>query len=213
MLFSRMKSTLVEPEQALRGRDRSVLVNPTYHEIFGIPVQQVPTGSEVVYLALGCFWGAEKLYWNAPGVTNTAVGYSGGYTPNPSYEEVCSARTGHTEIVKVSYDPSKTSFEQLLKIFFENHDPTQGYRQGNDVGTQYRSAIYTTTPEQEEVAARLTKVYAEELARRGLGPVTTEIAPAPAYYYAEDHHQQYLAKHVNGYRCHANTGVPFPSES
>jgi peptide-methionine (S)-S-oxide reductase len=141
MFFSKMKSTLVEPEQALRGRGRSVLADPTYHEIFGIPVQQVPAGSEVVYLALGCFWGAEKLYWNAPGVTNTAAGYQGGYTPNPSYEEVCSARTGHTEIVKVSYDPKKTSFEALLKIFFENHDPTQGMRQGNDVGTQYRSAV------------------------------------------------------------------------
>ena len=116
MFFSKTKSTLVEPEQALRCRDRSVLVNPTFHEIFGIPVQQVPAGSEVVYLALGCFWGAEKLYWKAPGVTNTAVGYQGGYTPNPSYEEVCSARTGHTEIVKVSYDPQKTSFEALLKL-------------------------------------------------------------------------------------------------
>ena len=146
MLFSRMKSTLIEPEQALRGRGSSVLVNPTFHDIFGIPVQKVPTGSEVAYFALGCFWGAEKLFWNAPGVTNTAVGYAGGYTPNPTYEEVCSARTGHTEIVKVSYDPTKTSYEQLLKIFFENHDPTQGMRQGNDVGTQYRSAIYTTTP-------------------------------------------------------------------
>ncbi len=213
MLFSRMKSTLVEPEQALRGRDRSVLVNPTYHEIFGIPVQQVPTGSEVAYLALGCFWGAEKLYWNTPGVTNTAVGYAGGYTPNPSYEEVCSARTGHTEIVKVSYDPARTSFEQLLKTFFENHDPTQGMRQGNDVGTQYRSAIYTTTPEQADVAERLTKVYGEELRARGLGEITTEVRPAPAYYYAEDYHQQYLAKNPYGYRCHANTGVPFPREA
>ena len=130
-----------------------MLAEPTFHEIFGIPVQTVPAGSEVAYLALGCFWGAEKLYWQTPGVTNTAVGYAGGYTPNPTYEEVCSAKTGHTEIVKVSYDPTKISYEQLLKVFFENHDPTQGMRQGNDVGTQYRSAIYTTTDEQLATAS------------------------------------------------------------
>ncbi|SEQ95264.1 peptide-methionine (S)-S-oxide reductase MsrA [Microlunatus flavus] len=207
MLFSRMKSTMVEPEQALRGRDRSVLVNPTFHEIFGIPVQQVPEGSEVVYLALGCFWGAEKLYWKAPGVTNTAVGYQGGYTPNPSYEEVCSARTGHTEIVKVSYDPAKTSFEQLLKIFFENHDPTQGYRQGNDVGTQYRSAIYTTTPEQQAIAERVRDEYQVEFTRSGYGRITTEVKPAPDFYYAEDYHQQYLDKNPFGYCPVHATGV------
>ena len=148
MFFSRSKSSLVEPDQALRGRESSILVNPTFHDIFGIPVQKVPEGSEVAYFALGCFWGAEKLFWQTPGVTNTAVGYAGGFTPNPTYEEVCSARTGHTEIVKVCYDPNKISYEKLLKIFFENHDPTQGMRQGNDVGTQYRSAIYATTPEQ-----------------------------------------------------------------
>ena len=139
----------VHPGRAGPGPARprsSVLVNPTFHDIFGIPVQKVPEGSEVAYFALGCFWGAEKLFWQTPGVTNTAVGYAGGYTPNPTYEEVCSARTGHTEIVKVAYDPNKVSYEQLLKIFFENHDPTQGMRQGNDVGTQYRSAIYATTP-------------------------------------------------------------------
>ena len=135
MLFSRMKTTLIEPDQALRGRDRSVLVNPTFHDVFGIPVQKEPEGSEVAYLALGCFWGAEKLYWNTPGVVNTAAGYAGGYTPNPTYEEVCSTRTGHTEIVKVVFDPTKTSYEQLLKVFFENHNPTQGMRQGNDIGT------------------------------------------------------------------------------
>jgi peptide-methionine (S)-S-oxide reductase len=207
MLFSRMKSTLVEPEQALRGRDRSVLANPTYHEIFGIPVQQVPEGSEVVYLALGCFWGAEKLYWNAPGVTNTAAGYQGGYTPNPSYEEVCSARTGHTEIVKVSYDPTKTSFEDLLKIFFENHDPTQGMRQGNDVGTQYRSAIYTTTPEQLATAERVRDEYQVQFTRAGYRKITTEIKPAPEFFYAEDYHQQYLDKNPFGYCPVHATGV------
>ena len=207
MLFSRMKSTMVEPEQALRGRGRPVLVNPTFHEIFGIPVQQVPTGSEVVYLALGCFWGAEKLYWQAPGVTNTAAGYQGGYTPNPSYEEVCSARTGHTEIVKVSYDPAKTTFEQLLKIFFENHDPTQGFRQGNDVGTQYRSAIYTTTPEQLETAERVRDEYQVQFTRAGYRQITTEIKPAPEFFYAEDYHQQYLDKNPFGYCPVHATGV------
>ena len=145
MLFTSKKSTMIAPDAALRGRERSVLVNPTFHDIFGIPVQRVPEGSEVAYFGLGCFWGAEKLFWQTPGVTNTAAGYAGGFTPNPTYEEVCSARTGHTEAVKVCYDPNKISYEQLLKIFFENHDPTQGMRQGNDVGTQYRSSIYTTT--------------------------------------------------------------------
>jgi peptide-methionine (S)-S-oxide reductase len=207
MFFSKMKSTLVEPEQALRGRDRSVLANPTYHEIFGIPVQQVPEGSEVVYLALGCFWGAEKLYWNAPGVTNTAAGYQGGYTPNPSYEEVCSARTGHTEIVKVSYDPQKTSFEALLKIFFENHDPTQGMRQGNDVGTQYRSAIYTTTPEQLATAERVRDEYQTQFTRSGYGRITSELKSAPEFFYAEDYHQQYLDKNPYGYCPVHATGV------
>ena len=207
MFFSRTKSTLVEPEQALRGRDRSVLVNPTFHEIFGIPVQSVPAGSEVVYLALGCFWGAEKLYWKAPGVTNTAAGYQGGYTPNPSYEEVCSARTGHTEIVKVSYDPQKTSLEDLLKIFFENHDPTQGMRQGNDVGTQYRSAIYTTTPEQLATAERVRDEYQTQFTRAGYGRITTELEPAPDFFYAEDYHQQYLDKNPFGYCPVHATGV------
>jgi len=207
MFFSKMKSTLVEPEQALRGRGRSVLADPTYHEIFGIPVQQVPEGSEVVYLALGCFWGAEKLYWNAPGVTNTAAGYQGGYTPNPSYEEVCSARTGHTEIVKVSYDPKKTSLEDLLKIFFENHDPTQGMRQGNDVGTQYRSAIYTTTPEQQATAERVRDEYQVQFTRSGYGRITSELEPAPDFFYAEDYHQQYLDKNPNGYCPVHATGV------
>ena len=207
MFFSRTRSTLVEPEQALRGRDRSVLANPTFHEIFGIPVQQVPAGSEVVYLALGCFWGAEKLYWQAPGVTNTAAGYQGGYTPNPSYEEVCSARTGHTEIVKVSYDPTRTTLEDLLKIFFENHDPTQGMRQGNDVGTQYRSAVYTTTPEQQAVAERVRDEYQVQYTRSGYGRITTEVKPAPEFFYAEDYHQQYLDKNPNGYCPVHATGV------
>ena len=148
-----------------------------------------------------------------PGVWSTSVGYAGGHTPHPSYEEVCSGGTGHTEAVRIVFDPAVVSYADLVKVFFEVHDPTQGMRQGNDVGTQYRSAIYTTTPEQAEVAQELTARYAAELERRGLGAITTEISPAPPYYYAEDHHQQYLAKVPNGYRCHANTGVKFPADS
>jgi peptide-methionine (S)-S-oxide reductase len=207
MFFSKMKSTLIEPEQALRGRDRSVLVDPTFHDIFGIPVQKVPEGSEVAYFALGCFWGAEKLYWKTPGVTNTAVGYAGGYTPNPTYEEVCSARTGHTEIVKVSYDPAKVSYEQLLKVFFENHNPTQGMRQGNDVGTQYRSAVYTTSDEQLRTTLRSRDDYQVQFTRAGFGQITTEIKPEPTFYYAEDYHQQYLDKNPFGYCPVHATGV------
>jgi peptide-methionine (S)-S-oxide reductase len=207
MLFSRMKTTLVEPDKALRGRSTPVLVNPTFHEILGIPVQQVPEGSEVAYFALGCFWGAEKLFWNTPGVTNTAVGYAGGYTPNATYEEVCSARTGHAEVVKVCYDPAKISYEKLLKIFFEDHDPTQGMRQGNDVGTQYRSAIYTTSPEQLEIAQRVRDQFQVEFSRAGYGRITTEIAPAGDFYYAEDYHQQYLDKNPFGYCPVHATGV------
>ena len=207
MLFSRMKTTLIDPEQALPGRSRSVLVDPTFHDVFGIPVQKVPEGSEVAYLALGCFWGAEKLYWNTPGVTNTAAGYAGGYTPNPTYEEVCSTRTGHTEIVKVSYDPAKTSYEQLLKVFFENHNPTQGMRQGNDIGTQYRSAIYTTTDEQLAVAKRVRDDFQVAFTRSGFGQITTEITSEPDFYYAEDYHQQYLDKNPAGYCPVHATGV------
>ena len=210
MLFSRMKNSLVEPDKALRGRDKSVLVNPTFHEIFGIPVQQVPEGSDVAYFALGCFWGAEKLYWNTPGVTNTAVGYQGGFTPNPTYEEVCSARTGHTETVKVCYDPAKISYEKLLKIFFEDHDPTQGMRQGNDVGTQYRSAIYTFSEAQQKQAEASRDAYQHELDAAGYGEITTEIRQAPTFYYAEDYHQQYLYKVPNGYCPDHSTGVSCP---
>jgi peptide-methionine (S)-S-oxide reductase len=207
MLFSRMKSTLVEPDKALPGRSSTILVNPTFHDIFGIPVQKVPDGSEVAYFALGCFWGAEKLFWNTPGVTNTAVGYAGGFTPNPTYQEVCSARTGHTEIVKVCYDPVKISYEKLLKIFFEDHDPTQGMRQGNDVGTQYRSAIYTTSPEQLATAQRVRDEFQTAFTRAGYGRITTDIAPASEFYYAEDYHQQYLEKNPFGYCPVHATGV------
>jgi peptide-methionine (S)-S-oxide reductase len=207
MLFGTAKTTMIKPEKALPGRDREVLANPTFHEIFGIPVQRVPTGSEVAYFALGCFWGAEKLFWRTPGVTNTAVGYAGGFTPHPTYEEVCSARTGHGEVVKVSYDPNRISYEQLLRLFFENHDPTQGMRQGNDVGTQYRSAIYTTTPEQAAAAERVRDEFQLALNRAGYGRISTEIAPAADFYYAEDYHQQYLDKNPFGYCPVHATGV------
>ncbi len=214
MLFSRNKSRLPSPDEALPGRSEQWVRIADRHRVLDAPVitDEVPEGLEVAVFGLGCFWGAEEIYWQMPGVWSTSVGYAGGSTLHPSYEEVCSGMTGHTEAVRVVYDPAVVSYEQLVKTFFEVHDPTQGMRQGNDVGTQYRSAIYTTTPEQAEVAERLTKVYGEELAARGLGPITTEVRPAPEYYYAEDLHQQYLAKNPYGYRCHANTGVPFPQD-
>ena len=180
---------------------------------------EVPEGYEAAIFGLGCFWGAEEIYWRTPGVWSTSVGYAGGFTAHPSYEEVCSGRTGHTEAVRVVFDPKVVAYADLVKRFFEVHDPTQGMRQGNDVGTQYRSGIYATTPEQEQTARDLTKEYGEELARRGFDPITTEIklvtdgqtdSGEPAYYYAEDYHQQYLYKNPNGYRCHSTTGVPFP---
>jgi peptide-methionine (S)-S-oxide reductase len=215
MLFSRQKSQLPSQEAALPGRPAQWFTLPERHLVLDAPVvtDEVPEGLEVAIFGLGCFWGAEEIYWQLPGVWSTSVGYAGGITPHPSYEEVCSGLTGHTEAVRVVYDPTVVGYDTLVKTFFEVHDPTQGMRQGNDVGTQYRSAIYTTTPEQVEVAERLTKVYGEELTRRGLGPITTEIAPAPAYYYAEELHQQYLARNPFGYRCHANTGVPFPADA
>ncbi len=216
MLFNRNKTLEVpSPEQALPGRPESPFALPARHHVLDAPLvtDEVPDGYEVAIFGLGCFWGAEELYWQIPGVWSTSVGYAGGTTPHPSYAEVCSGRTGHTEAVRVVFDPSKVAFADLVKRFFEVHDPTQGMRQGNDVGTQYRSAIYLTTPEQEPVARQLTERYAAVIAERGYGEVTTEIAPAPAYYYAEGEHQQYLAKHPNGYRCHANTGVPFPADA
>src|SRR3954471_21419552 len=211
-LFFREKSKMIDPQRALPGRSERMRV-PDKHFVLGTPLEPpFPDGFESAVFGMGCFWGAERKFWEADGVFTTAVGYAGGFTPNPTYEEVCSGSTGHTEVVLVVWDPAKVSFEDVLRTFFEVHDPTQGMRQGNDVGTQYRSALYTTTPEQAEVAERLTKVYGEVLATRGLGPITTEVAPAGAYYYAEDYHQQYLAKNPNGYRCHANTGVPFPAD-
>lgn len=214
MFFTRAKSELPTPDRALPGRPERPWQLAERHLVLDAPVvtEEVPDGLEVAIFGLGCFWGAEELYWQQPGVWSTSVGYAGGLTPHPTYEEVCSGRTGHTEAVRVVFDPTVVSYADLVKRFFEMHDPTQGMRQGNDVGTQYRSALYVTSPEQEQTARRLTEQYGAELARRGLGEITTEIAPAPPYYYAEDVHQQYLAKHPHGYRCHANTGVPFPTD-
>jgi peptide-methionine (S)-S-oxide reductase len=211
-MFGRHKTTLPTPDEALPGRDESPFPLADRHVVLDAPVRtdEVPEGHEVAIFGLGCFWGAEETYWQLPGVWSTSVGYAGGVTPHPSYDEVCSGRTGHTEAVRIVFDPSVVAYADLVKRFFEVHDPTQGMRQGNDVGTQYRSAIYATTPEQEATARELTEVYGAELKRRRLGEITTEIKPAPAYYYAEDVHQQYLAKNPYGYRCHANTGVRFP---
>lgn len=212
MFTSRRKTEMVDPAEALPGRPQPGFTLPEKHAVLDAPIvtDDVPDGLEVAEFGLGCFWGAEEIYWQLPGVWSTSVGYSGGVTPNPSYEEVCSGRTGHTEAVRIVFDPDRVSYADLVKKFFEVHDPTQGMRQGNDVGTQYRSAIYYHSPEQEQTARELTKIYGDEIARRGYGEITTEIAPAGEYYYAEAHHQQYLHKNPYGYRCHANTGVPFP---
>ena len=207
-------ATLPSADEALPGRDTQLWALGD-HVVLRTPVvtDDVPDGHEVAIFGLGCFWGAEEIFWQVPGVWSTSVGYAGGHTPHPTYQEVCSGRTGHTEAVRVVFDPAVVSFADLVKKFFEIHDPTQGMQQGNDVGTQYRSAIYFTSPEQETTARELTQVYGDELTRRRLGSITTEIRPAAdaGYFYAEDQHQQYLAKNPFGYRCHANTGVRFPA--
>jgi peptide-methionine (S)-S-oxide reductase len=173
-------------------------------------VPPFPEDTEASVFGMGCFWGAERLFWQTPGVVTTAVGYAGGFTPNPTYEEVCSAMTGHAEVVLVVFDPAKVSYEELLKVFWEGHDPTQGMRQGNDVGTQYRSAIYASDDHQLELAEQSRKAFQERLSAAGYGEVTTEIRPAPAFYYAEDYHQQYLGKIPNGYCGLGGTGVSCP---
>jgi peptide-methionine (S)-S-oxide reductase len=217
VLFSRHKTQLPTPDEALAGRAERWFNLAERHLVLDAPLvtdeSNIPAGHEVAIFGLGCFWGAEEVFWQMPGVWSTSVGYAGGTTPHPSYEEVCSGRTGHTEAVRVVFDPARVPYADLVKAFYEFHDPTQGMRQGNDVGTQYRSAIYTLSPEQEQVAKELTAAYEPALAGRGYGPITTEIAPAPTYYYAEDYHQQYLAKNPHGYRCHSATGVPFPADA
>ncbi|WP_297103221.1 peptide-methionine (S)-S-oxide reductase MsrA [uncultured Devosia sp.] len=210
MFFRQKPTTIPSPAEALPGREQAMPVAAD-HFVNGAALKgPYPEGSETIYFGLGCFWGAERLFWKLPGVLVTAVGYQGGHTPNPTYEEVCSGRTGHTEAVMVVYDPDRISPDSLLKTFWEEHDPTQGMRQGNDVGTQYRSAIYTTTPEQADAVASSRAAYQRALDARGLGPITTEIAPAGPFYFAETYHQQYLAKNPNGYCGLAGTGVSCP---
>jgi len=212
MLFNKFKSQVVDPANALPGRPERPFGLAERHRALDAPLvtDEVPDGYEVALFGLGCFWGAEEIFWQIPGVWSTSVGYAGGTTPNPVYEEVCSGRTGHTEAVRVVYDPTKVSYGELVAAFYEVHDPTQGMRQGNDVGTQYRSAIYTYSEEQAQVAKEITERYQPELTKRGYDAITTEIKPAPTYYYAEDYHQQYLLKNPNGYRCHSATGIKVP---
>ena len=201
---------LVGPEQALPGRDEPIQV-PERHEVLGTPLEPpFPEGLEQAVFGLGCFWGAERVFWRAEGVYTTAVGYAGGLTPNPTYHEVCSGATGHTEAVLVVFDPAATSYAELLKLFWESHDPTQGMRQGNDQGTQYRSAIYTVDEAQRAAADASRERFQQELAKAGYGEISTEIAEAGPFYYAEPYHQQYLAKNPNGYCGLGGTGVACP---
>ncbi|MBK9739679.1 MAG: peptide-methionine (S)-S-oxide reductase MsrA [Actinobacteria bacterium] len=204
---------MVAPDGALPGRALPVLPHPAPHAVLGTSLTGPwPAGTEVIYLAMGCFWGAEELYWRVPGVVSTSAGYMGGFTPNPTYEEVCTGRTGHAETVEVAYDPAVVSTYDILKAFWENHDPTQGYRQGNDSGTQYRSAAFYTNEDQRDLLERTRDVYAPLISARGYPDITTEVVPASesTYFLAEDLHQQYLYKNPNGYRCHANTGLALP---
>ncbi|HEX8899946.1 peptide-methionine (S)-S-oxide reductase MsrA [Vitreimonas sp.] len=197
-------------DQILPGRPTPIPTAAT-HFVTGVPLKPpFPAGLEEAVFGLGCFWGAERKFWQTPGVFSTSVGYAGGATPNPTYEEVCSGRTGHTEVVRVIFDPKVISYDALLKVFFENHDPTQGMRQGNDVGTQYRSAIYATSAAQKATAEHAKAAYEEKLRTAGFGAITTEIRDAPDFFYAEDYHQQYLAKNPNGYCGIGGTGISCP---
>jgi peptide-methionine (S)-S-oxide reductase len=215
MIFGSMfKSTLVDAEKSLPGRDRRPFTVPDRHAVLGTALEGPwPAGTQVLYVAMGCFWGAEKAFWRIPGVVTTAVGYQGGYTPNPTYEETCSGRTGHTETVMIAYDPTRVTIDTLLKVFWEGHDPTQGFRQGNDRGTQYRSAFYWTTDEQESAYQQSKDAYQEALRAKRYRDITTEgrsAAEAGPFYYAEDYHQQYLYMVPNGYCPDHGTGVSCP---
>jgi peptide-methionine (S)-S-oxide reductase len=208
--FGTSKTAMVEPSEALPGRAHEVFV-PERHEVLGTPLRgPFPEGVETAILGMGCFWGAERIFWQAPGVYTTAVGYAGGITPNPSYEEVCSGRTGHFEAVLVAYDTGATGYEEMLKLFWEGHDPTQGMRQGNDAGTQYRSAILWQDDAQRAAAEASRTAYQATLSAAGYGEITTELAQAGDFYYAEDYHQQYLAKNPGGYCGLGGTGVACP---
>ena len=205
--FTATKTTMPTEGSALKGRDAAMPVADR-HTVNGTPIAApFPAGLEEAVFGLGCFWGAERKFWQTPGVYTTAVGYAGGFTKNPTYQEVCSGQTGHAEVVLVVFDPKTITYEQLLKVFWENHDPTQGMRQGNDVGTQYRSVIYAASPEQRAAAERTRASYHASLAAKGFKPITTEIADLPPFFYAEDYHQQYLAKNPNGYCGIGGTGV------
>jgi peptide-methionine (S)-S-oxide reductase len=205
-------ATMPKPAEALPGRSTPIL-QPGNHRVLGTPIAgPYPQGFEVAEFALGCFWGDEKMYWEVPGVWTTAVGYEGGYTPNPTYQEACSGKTGHAETVRVVFDPKKVTYDELLRIFWESHDPTQAMRQGNDVGTQYRSAIFVHDDAQRAAAERSKAMYQESLRAAGYGEIQTEIVgpPAPAFYFAEDYHQQYLDKNPHGYCPNHSTGVTLP---
>src|SRR5271165_124638 len=210
MFFTRKRTDMVDAESALGGRSEQVTVAERHH-VLGTPLKPpFPDGVETVIFGMGCFWGAERVFWLAQGVYTTAVGYAGGFTPNPTYEEVCSGRTGHAEVVLVGFDTQATSIQQMLKLFWEGHDPTQGMRQGNDVGSQYRSAILWRDETQRAAAETSRAAYQEMLTRAGHGQITTELAPAGPFYYAEDYHQQYLAKNPGGYCGLGGTGVSCP---
>jgi len=209
--YSKAKLTMPTPETALPGRGQRMPV-PAQHYVNGHPLAPpFPAGLEMAMFGLGCFWGAERKFWQTPGVYSTSAGYAAGLTPNPTYEEVCTGRTGHNEVVRVVFDPKVVSYETLLKVFWESHDPTQGMRQGNDVGTQYRSGIYVTSSEQRRLAEASRDAYQQVLTKAGFGPITTEILEAPEFYYAEDYHQQYLAKNPAGYCGLGGTGVTCPT--
>jgi peptide-methionine (S)-S-oxide reductase len=209
-IFGFRTSRMITPEEALPGRPEQMPV-PARHEVLGTPLRPpYPEGTQVAEFALGCFWGEERTFWRTPGVVSTAVGYEGGFTPNPTYEEVCSGRTGHAETVRVVFDPAKISYPELLKVFWESHDPTQGMRQGNDHGSQYRSVIFYNSPEQRAQAGESLRMYQKRLTEAGYGQVTTEIVPASEFYFAEDYHQQYLHKVPNGYCPDHGTGVTCP---
>ncbi len=209
-MFMKRKVEMPSPDRALPGRDRPIVV-PGRHFVNGHPIAPpFPDGLQQATVAMGCFWGAERVFWETPGVWTTAVGYSAGYTPNPTYEEVCSGLTGHAEAVLVVFDPSTVTYEQVLRLFWENHDPTQGMRQGNDVGTQYRSGIYVFDDAQRRAAEGSLAAYGQRLSEAGYGPITTEVRDAGPFYYAEDYHQQYLAKNPNGYCGLGGTGVSCP---
>ncbi|WP_106849330.1 peptide-methionine (S)-S-oxide reductase MsrA [Blastococcus sp. Marseille-P5729] len=212
MVFWRTNPTMVTKDDALPGRDSYPYDVPSQHAVLtGATLDGPwPEGSEVAVFGMGCFWGVERIFWQLPGVLSTSAGYAGGYTPHPTYEETCTGRTGHAEVVRVTFDPAQISYEQLLKAFFENHDPTTKWRQGNDIGTQYRSLILTTSSEQAAAAERVRDTYQRELTERGYGEISTEIAPLGEYYLAEDYHQQYLHKNPNGYCNHGFNGVACP---